>query len=134
MPDRFEPKIVAFFCNWCTYLAADLAGTSRMKYAPNTRVVRVMCSGRVDPQFVLDAFSNGADGVLIGGCLMLGPLAREPRSKCERVQDYIFSAQIFHLHGQTQNEQAMLNLVRQKFPEMLPSDTAKTRNKNGSLA
>ena len=68
MPDRFEPKIVAFFCNWCTYLAADLAGTSRTKYAPNTRVVRVMCSGRVDPQFVLDAFRSGADGVLIGGC------------------------------------------------------------------
>jgi F420-non-reducing hydrogenase iron-sulfur subunit len=65
---RFEPKIVAFFCNWCTYLAADLAGTSRMKYAPNTRVVRVMCSGRVDPQFVLEAFAKGADGVLIGGC------------------------------------------------------------------
>lgn len=65
---RFEPKIVAFFCNWCTYLAADLAGTSRIKYAPNTRVIRVMCSGRVDPQFVLDAFSKGADGVLIGGC------------------------------------------------------------------
>ncbi len=65
---KFEPKIIAFFCNWCTYLAADLAGTSRMKYAPNTRVVRVMCSGRVDPQFVLDAFARGADGVLIGGC------------------------------------------------------------------
>ena len=65
---RFEPRIVAFFCNWCTYLAADLAGTSRMKYAPNVRVVRVMCSGRVDPQFVLDAFAHGADGVLIGGC------------------------------------------------------------------
>jgi len=64
----FEPRIVAFFCNWCTYLAADLAGTSRMKYAPNMRVVRVMCSGRVDPQFVLDAFAHGADGVLIGGC------------------------------------------------------------------
>jgi F420-non-reducing hydrogenase iron-sulfur subunit len=64
----FEPKIVAFFCNWCTYLAADLAGTSRMKYAPNMRVIRVMCSGRVDPQFVLDAFAKGADGVLIGGC------------------------------------------------------------------
>jgi F420-non-reducing hydrogenase iron-sulfur subunit len=64
----FEPKIVAIFCNWCTYTAADLAGTSRMKYAPNTRVVRVMCSGRVDPQFVLDAFAQGADGVLIGGC------------------------------------------------------------------
>jgi F420-non-reducing hydrogenase iron-sulfur subunit len=66
--EKFEPKIVAFFCNWCTYLAADLAGTSRMKYAPNTRVVRVMCSGRVDPQFILDAFAKGADGVLIGGC------------------------------------------------------------------
>lgn len=64
----FEPKIVAFFCNWCTYLAADLAGTSRLRYAPNIRVVRVMCSGRVDPQFVLEAFAQGADGVLIGGC------------------------------------------------------------------
>ena len=68
MPDSFQPKIVAFFCNWCTYLAADLAGTSRMKYAANARVVRVMCSGRVDPQFVLKAFAEGADGVLIGGC------------------------------------------------------------------
>ncbi len=64
----FEPRIVAFFCNWCTYLAADLAGTSRMKYAPNVRVIRLMCSGRVDPQFVLDAFAHGADGVFIGGC------------------------------------------------------------------
>jgi len=64
----FEPTIVAFFCNWCTYLAADLAGTSRLKYAPNIRVIRSMCSGRVDPQFVLDAFARGADGVLIGGC------------------------------------------------------------------
>ena len=61
-------RIVAFFCNWCTYLAADLAGISRIKYAPNTRVIRVMCSGRVDPQFVLEAFAKGADGVLIGGC------------------------------------------------------------------
>ncbi|MHC4339863.1 MAG: hydrogenase iron-sulfur subunit [Planctomycetota bacterium] len=66
--DRFEPKIVAFFCNWCTYLAADLAGTSRLKYAPNVRVIRLMCSGRVDPQFVLEAFAQGADGVLMGGC------------------------------------------------------------------
>jgi len=64
----YEPKIVAFFCNWCTYLAADLAGTSRMKYAPNVRVIRLMCSGRVDPQFVIEAFAKGADGVLLGGC------------------------------------------------------------------
>jgi F420-non-reducing hydrogenase iron-sulfur subunit len=68
MPDDFEPRIVAFFCNWCTYLAADLAGTSRIKYLPNAEVVRVMCSGRVDVQFVLKAFAKGADGVLIGGC------------------------------------------------------------------
>ena len=66
--NNFEPKIVAFFCNWCTYLAADLAGTSRLKYAPNILVIRTMCSGRIDPQFVLDAFVRGADGVLIGGC------------------------------------------------------------------
>jgi len=59
---------VAFFCNWCTYTAADLAGVSRMKYAPNVRIIRLMCSGRVDPQFVMDALAKGADGVLIGGC------------------------------------------------------------------
>ncbi len=64
----FEPRIVAFFCTWCTYTAADLAGISRMQYAPGVRVVRLMCSGRVDPQFVLAAFRHGADGVLIGGC------------------------------------------------------------------
>lgn len=64
----FEPRIVAFFCNWCTYTAADLAGTARMTYAPNVRVIRIMCSGRLDPQFVLAAFREGADGVLIGGC------------------------------------------------------------------
>lgn len=66
--DGFEPRIVAFFCNWCTYTASDLAGTSRMRYAPNMRVIRLMCSGRLDPQFVLMALRQGADGVLIGGC------------------------------------------------------------------
>lgn len=66
--DEFEPRIVAFFCNWCTYTGADLAGTSRMKYAPNARVIRIMCSGRIDPQFIVNAFRRGADGVLIGGC------------------------------------------------------------------
>jgi F420-non-reducing hydrogenase iron-sulfur subunit len=64
----WTPQIVAFFCNWCTYTAADLAGVSRLKYAPNIRVIRVMCSGRVDPQFILEALAKGADGVLIGGC------------------------------------------------------------------
>jgi F420-non-reducing hydrogenase iron-sulfur subunit len=66
--NNWEPRIVAFFCNWCTYTAADLAGVSRMKYAPNTRVIRLMCSGRLDPQYVMMAFAKGADGVLIGGC------------------------------------------------------------------
>jgi len=65
---NWEPKIIAFFCNWCTYTAADLAGVSKLSYAPNVRIIRVMCSGRVDPQFILSAFANGADGVLIGGC------------------------------------------------------------------
>jgi F420-non-reducing hydrogenase iron-sulfur subunit len=66
--EEWQPKIIAFFCNWCTYTAADLAGVSRMRHAPNIRIVRLMCSGRLDPQFVLDAFAKGADGVLIGGC------------------------------------------------------------------
>lgn len=64
----FEPKIVGFLCNWCSYRAADLAGTARMKYEPNVRIIRVMCSGRVDPTFVLRALSLGADGVMIAGC------------------------------------------------------------------
>lgn len=64
----FEPKIVGILCNWCSYTGADLAGTSRTKYAPNIRVLRVMCSARVDPTFVLKALREGADGVLICGC------------------------------------------------------------------
>ena len=64
----FKPTIVSFLCNWCSYTGADLAGTSRMKYADNLRVIRVMCSGRIEPTFVLEAFRKGADGVLICGC------------------------------------------------------------------
>ena len=63
----FEPKIVAFLCNWCAYRGADLAGTSRIKSAPNVRPIRVMCSERMDPTFVLKAFQAGADGVLVCG-------------------------------------------------------------------
>lgn len=65
---EFEPKIVAFLCNWCSYRGADLAGTSRIKCAANVRAIRVMCSGRVEPAFVLRAFELGADGVLVLGC------------------------------------------------------------------
>lgn len=68
MTDDFEPRIVAFLCNWCTYTGADLAGTSRIQYPPNVRIIRLMCSGAVDPVYVLKALLDGADGVLIGGC------------------------------------------------------------------
>jgi coenzyme F420-reducing hydrogenase delta subunit len=64
----FEPKIVAFLCNWCTYAGADLAGTSRYQYPPNVRVIRVMCSSRINPAFIVNALLEGADGVLISGC------------------------------------------------------------------
>jgi F420-non-reducing hydrogenase iron-sulfur subunit len=64
----FEPKIVGFLCNWCSYAGADLAGVSRIQYPPNIRIIRVMCSGRIDPAFVLEAFKDGADGVLVAGC------------------------------------------------------------------
>lgn len=66
--NEFEPKIVGFLCNWCSYAGADSAGTARKSYPPNVQVIRVMCSGRVDPQFVVKAFKEGADGVLILGC------------------------------------------------------------------
>lgn len=64
----FEPMIVGFLCNWCSYAGADLAGVSRIQSAPNLRSIRVMCSGRVDPTFILRAFELGADGVLVAGC------------------------------------------------------------------
>lgn len=68
MTNDFEPIIVGFLCNWCSYEGADAAGRARQCYPPNLRVIRVMCSGRVDPQFVFQAFAQGADGVLILGC------------------------------------------------------------------
>ncbi|MCK4727563.1 MAG: hydrogenase iron-sulfur subunit [Desulfobacterales bacterium] len=67
MSEAFEPKILAFCCNWCAYAAADLAGVSRWQYPANIRVVRVMCSGRINPAFILKAFQLGADGVLVSG-------------------------------------------------------------------
>jgi F420-non-reducing hydrogenase iron-sulfur subunit len=68
MEPVYEPVIVGFLCNWCSYRAADLAGTARLHYAPNMRAIRVMCSGRVEPDLVLKALREGADGVLIAGC------------------------------------------------------------------
>jgi F420-non-reducing hydrogenase iron-sulfur subunit len=68
MNNDFEPRIIGFFCNWCTYAGADLAGTSRIQYPPNVRVIRLMCSGALDPVYVIKALLEGADGILIGGC------------------------------------------------------------------
>jgi coenzyme F420-reducing hydrogenase delta subunit len=65
---EFEPKIVAFVCNWCTYAGADLTGTSRIKYAPNVRMIRLPCTGRIDFMLLLKAFEQGADGVIVSGC------------------------------------------------------------------
>ncbi len=87
-----EPVIVGFLCNWCSYRAADHAGTSRIHYAPNVRVIRVMCSGRVEPQFVLKAFSEGADGVLIAGC--------HP-GECHYVEGNLKALRRFHLLQKT---------------------------------
>jgi F420-non-reducing hydrogenase iron-sulfur subunit len=68
MTENFEPVIIGFTCNWCSYRAADLAGTARVKYPPNIRLIRLMCSGRLDPTFVIKALANGADAVMITGC------------------------------------------------------------------
>ena len=66
--DDWQPNIIAFLCNWCSYAGADLAGVSRLQYGPNVRIIRVPCSARIDPQFILKALQNGADGVLVSGC------------------------------------------------------------------
>ena len=85
--ESFEPTIIVFACNWCSYAGADLAGVSRLKYPTNIRIVRVMCSGRVDPAFIMKAFLKGADGVLVAGChpgdchYLEGNLSAEERVK-----------------------------------------------------
>ena len=90
---EFNPTIVAFLCNWCSYSGADLAGTSRIKYAANIRVIRVMCSGRIEPTFVLKSLKEGADGVLICGCHPGDCHYHEGNYKCLRryhlLQNYV---------------------------------------------
>jgi len=65
--ETFEPKILGFLCNWCCYAAADSAGVSRFQYPPNIRIIRIMCTGRMDPVFAVEAFIEGADGIFVGG-------------------------------------------------------------------
>ena len=89
----YRPTIVAFLCNWCAYTGADLAGTSRLRYAPNIRIIRVMCSGRIEPTFIFKAFQQGADGVLVCGCHPGDCHYHEGNYKCLRrfklIQKYI---------------------------------------------
>jgi F420-non-reducing hydrogenase iron-sulfur subunit len=90
---EFKPQIIAFLCKWCSYTGADLAGTSRMQYKSNVRAIRVMCSGRIEPTFVLSAFQKGADGVLICGCHPGDCHYQEGNYRCLRrfllLQEYI---------------------------------------------
>lgn len=101
---NYEPRIVVFACNWCTYAAIDLAGTSRKQYPPNVRVIRVMCSGRVDPQFVLEAFKNGADGVIVAGC--------HPPSDCHYINGNIKALRRFTLFKRLLEE---LGVEKERF-------------------
>jgi len=89
MEDAFEPLIVSFCCNWCSYAGADLAGVSRLQYPPNIRIVRVMCSGMVHPNLVMDAFTKGADGILICGCHPGDCHYKEGNLKAEKRADAI---------------------------------------------
>jgi F420-non-reducing hydrogenase iron-sulfur subunit len=88
MSEEYQPVIIGFLCNWCSYRAADLAGTARLHYAPTLRPIRVMCSGRVEPEFVIQALRDGADGVLIAGC--------HP-GECHYIEGNIKTLRRFHL-------------------------------------
>jgi F420-non-reducing hydrogenase iron-sulfur subunit len=90
MQDKFEPLIISFCCNWCSYAGADLAGVSRIQYPPNIRIIRVMCSGMVHPNLVIDALTKGADGVLICGCHPGDCHYEEGNLKTEKRADAIF--------------------------------------------
>lgn len=94
---EFEPRIIALCCNWCTYAAADLAGTSRIHYPPNIRIVRVMCSGMVNPIYILKAFEGGADGVLIAGCHLTDCHYMDGPTKCDAMVAKL--RELLHLLG-----------------------------------
>lgn len=105
MSEDFEPKIIAFCCNWCSYAGADLAGVSRLQYPPNIRIIRVMCSGMVHPSLVIDALTKGADGVVMCGChpgdchYMEGNLKAEKRAEAIylMLEDYGLEEERFRL-------------------------------------
>lgn len=112
MSEEFEPLIITFCCNWCSYAGADLAGTSRIQYPPNIRIIRVMCSGMVHPNLVIDALTKGADGVLVCGChigdchYVEGNLRAEKRAEAIRLMldDFAIEQERFRLEWVSASE------------------------------
>ena len=125
--DDFEPKIVTFCCNWCSYAGADLAGTSRAQYPPNIRIIRVMCSGMVHPNLVIDALTKGADGVLICGChpgdchYIDGNLKTEKRAEAIELmlEDFGLEPERFRLEWVSASEgQRFVEVVREMVEQL----------------
>lgn len=125
--ERFEPLIIGFCCNWCSYAGADLAGTSRLQYPPNIRIIRVMCSGMVHPNLVIDALSKGADGVLICGChpgdchYLEGNLKTEKRAEAIKLilQDFGIEEERFRLEWVSASEGIRFAQVVSEFTETI---------------
>ncbi len=127
MSDEFEPLIVSFCCNWCSYAGADLAGVSRMQYPPNIRIIRVMCSGMVHPNLVIDALTKGADGVLICGChpgdchYEEGNLKTEKRAEAIflMLEDFGLEEERFRLEWVSASEGPKFAQVAKEFTEQV---------------
>ncbi len=125
----FEPVIVAFCCNWCSYAGADLAGTSRLQYPPNIRIVRVMCSGMVHPNLVIEALTKGADGVLVCGChpgdchYIDGNLKAEKRAEAIRLmlEDFGLEPERFRLEWVSASEGPKFAQVAREMVEQVKS-------------
>ena len=123
----YEPLIIAFACNWCSYAGADLAGVSRLQYPPNVRMIRVMCSGMVHPNLVVDAFTKGADGVLICGChpgdchYLDGNVMAQRRADAIKVmlQDFGIEQERFRLEWVSASEGARFAQVMREFTEQV---------------
>jgi F420-non-reducing hydrogenase iron-sulfur subunit len=127
MEDEFEPLIIAFLCKWCAYAGADLAGTSRIQYPPNIRIIRVMCSGMVHPNLVIDALTQVADGVLICGChpgdchYLEGNLKAQARSEAIQLmlEDFGLEKERFRLEWVSASEGAKFAEVAKEMTQLL---------------
>jgi len=127
MSDRFEPTIIAFCCNWCSYAGADAAGTAKVQYPANVHIIRVMCSGMVHPNMVIDALNNGADGVLMCGChpgdchYQEGNLRAEKRAEAIELllEDFGLEPERFRLEWVSASEGSRFAAIAQEMVEQL---------------